>query len=903
MTIASKLRSLIRNLFRRARLEQDLDDEVRSYARMLADEGRDRGLNALEARRRALIELGGLEQVKEQVREVRMGARLEMVWQDLRYGARMLRKNPGFSAVAALTLALGIGANAAIFTLTYAVILKSLPVPNPGQLVRYTFRESGLSDLSISGPAYDALRKHETVNQDLLAWSNADLAVDENGTVTRASGALISGNGFRVLELRPYLGRVFGDADDVTEGGPGGYQALLGYDYWKRHFQQNPGVVGHPLNVNGRAVTVIGVLPEGFYGLIAGVPTDILLPLSFEEVTNAPHPMRHMAGSFWLTVVGRLKPGESLAGAQANLRATDAVVREEADPSHTFLRGFFAPFKLGVESGRGGRSFLKVDYARPLLVLEILVALLLLLCCANTALLMVARTTGRFREFAVRSALGAQRGRLFGQVLGEVGLLAARGLVIGLWLGWAAARSLVAMLAGVGEPPPALDIGPRLAILAFAAAVTILSALAAGLWPALRASRAAPALDLKQGEALSSSQRLGSWIVPVQVAISITLLAAASLLGSALVHLLLEHTGFRSDGLVMADVDLSAAKPTDKQAAEDAWQMLRVVENAPGVQAAALLQAPPLHNGWSAGHFFSVAGHGTVHSDMQTWPETVSPDYFGTMGTQILEGRGFAKRDRSESPICVLSASAAAYFFPNEEPVGQFVYSGGADPSKDGAHLDPKDACRVIGIAEDVHFQSLREAPPRMLYSLASADDGGTQFSLGVRSSGAGLGAAALRNAARQVVPLAPAPTIYTFKELVNAHLQQERMLTALSACFAAIALLLTALGLYGLLARTVLLRTREIGLRLALGAPRRDALLLVVREGMRLVLIGAGIGIGVALVVTRLLRSLLFGVRPTDPVALAGVVGVVVAIALLASFIPARRATRLNPTEALRCE
>ena len=902
MTPSSRLRSLIRNLLRGARVERDLDDEVRSYARMLAEEGRDRGLSSQEARRQALIELGGVEQVKEQVREVRMGTRLETVWQDLRYAARMLRKNPGFSAAVALTLALGIGANAAIFTLTYAVILKSLPVPDPGQLVRYTFRESGVSDLSISGPAFDSLRRHETVNQDILAWSNTDLAVDENGTVTRASGALMSGNGFRVLELQPYLGRVFGETDDVTGGGPNGYQALLGYDYWKRHFQQNPGIVGHPLNVNGRAVAVIGVLPEGFDGLIAGMPTDIVLPLSFEEVSNAPHSARHFAGSFWLTVVGRLKPGESVAAAQANLRATDAVVREEADPSHTFLRGFFAPFKFGVESGRGGRSFLKVDYAGPLLVLEILVGLLLLLCCANTALLMLARASGRAREFAVRSALGASRRRLFRQVFSEVGLLAACGLLIGVWLGWVAARALVAMLAQVGQAPE-LDVTPRITILAFAAAVTILSALASGLWPALRASRAAPALDLKQGEALSSSKRLGSWIVPLQVAISIALLAAASLLGGTLVHLLLEHTGFRSDGLVMADVDLSAVKPTSEQAAQDARQMVEALENAPGIRAAALLYGPPLHNGWSAGHYFSVGEHGAVHSDMQTWPETVSSAYFTAVGTRILEGRAFDKSDEGINATCVLSASAAAFFFPSEEPVGRFVYSGGGDPSKDGAHLDPKDACRVIGIAEDVHFQSLREAPPRMLYSLASAGDGVTQFTLAVRGSGLGLSASALRNAAKQVVPLAPVPAIYTFRELVNAHLQQERMLTALSTCFAAIALLLTALGLYGLLARSVLLRTREIGLRLALGAPRRDALLMVVGQGMRLAVIGAAIGIAVALAVTRLLRSLLFGVRGADLITFAAVVAVLVAVAALASFIPARRATRLNPTEALRYE
>src|SRR5579863_6024588 len=227
----------------------------------------------------------------------------------------MLAKNPGFTAVAVLTLALGIGANTAIFSLTYAVILKSLPVPNPGELVRYKFREEGVSDLSLSGPAYDALRRHETVNRDILAWSGVDLAVRENGSVTRVNGAMMRGNGFRVLELRPYLGRVFGDSDDVSGGGPNGYEAVLGYDYWKQHFQADPAVLGRSLNINGRPVTIIGVLPAGFEGLIAGQRADILLPLAFEEVANAPNPQRHAPGNNWLTVIGRLKPHEKIGRA------------------------------------------------------------------------------------------------------------------------------------------------------------------------------------------------------------------------------------------------------------------------------------------------------------------------------------------------------------------------------------------------------------------------------------------------------------------------------------------------------------------------------------------------------------------------------------------------------------
>jgi predicted permease len=820
---------------------------------------------------------------------------------DVRYAFRALAKNAGFSAVAVTTLALGIGANAAIFSLTYAVILRSLPVPNPGELVRYTFREPGVPDLSLSGPAYDALRKRETVNQDILAWSSTDLAVQEGGAVTRADGGLITGNGFRVLELRPYLGRLFDDSNDVSGGGPSGYEALLGYDYWKQHLQSDRSIVGRSFNINGRAVTAIGVLPPGFDGLIAGERTDIVLPLAFEEVINAPNPQRHAAGNNWLTVMGRLRPGESLQTAEANLRATTAAVREEADPSHRFLSGFFGHFQIGVESGRSGRSFLKVAYSKPLIALEVLVGLLLLLCCANTALLVLARVSSRFREFAVRSALGASRRRLSQQVLCEVGLMAAGGLVAGVWLGWASARWLVSMLAFIDQPPP-LDVTPRIAILAFAAATTVVSALAAGIWPALRASRVDPATGLKRGEALSSSGRFGSWIVPAQVAVSVALLVSASLLSGTFLHLLLENAGFRTEGVVMADVDLSAAKPTRKQAAQDVRQVVEALENTPGVQAATVTSMLPIHGGWAAGHYFSLGDLGSVHTEVQAWPQSVSPGYFATLGTRILEGRGFTQADEKDH-VCVLSASEATYFFPGEDALGRFVYSGGSDPGKDGSELDPRDACRVVGVAEDARFLSLREVAPRMLYSLGPGDDWGPYVSLAVRSSSAGLAAAALRDAVRRVVPGAVEPTIFTFDELVQEHLRSERMLMALSVCFAGVALLLTGLGLYGLLARSVTLRTREIGLRLALGAHPKHARGLVVRQGIRLVLVGTAVGVALAVVVLRVLRSLLFGVRTTDPAILAGVAAVLFAVAFVASYVPARRVTKVDPMEALRYE
>ncbi len=901
MSLLRSIASGIRSLFRKEQVSHELDEELNGFLEMAAEEKMKQGMSRKDALRAVRLERGNLDGAKEVVRSAGWESFVETLWQDLRFGLRMLHKSPGFTAVAVLTLALGIGANTAIFSLTYAVILKSLPVPNPDELVRYSFSESGLSDLSISGPAYDALRKHETVDQDILAWSGAHLTVRENGNVTDVRGALITGNGFRVLELAPYIGRTFGEQDDAPGGGPNGDQALLGFSYWKQHFDGRKTALGQALSIHGRSVRVIGVLPPDFDGLSAPQQADIVLPLSFEEIINAPTPERHgPPGDNWLTVIGRLKPGESLESARANLQATEKIVREEADPSHRFMGGL----QFHVESGRSGRSFLRGDYSQPLLILEVLVGLLLLLCCANAALLMLARVTGRFREFAVRGALGASRGRLLRQMLTEVGILAACGLGLGIWLGWAAARSLVSMLGTIGEPP-ALDVTPQTAILAFAAGATLVSVIVAGLWPALRASRIGPALDLKRSEAVSSfsSNRLGTWIVPAQVALSITLLSSAVLLGGTFIHLLLEHSGFGPDGVTIATIDLSSVNPTPKQAGRDVRDIAKALKAAPGVEASTILSGLPIDGGWTASHYFSLGKHGAVHTDMQTWVEPASPAYFEVMGTRILEGRGFTQADEGGARVCILSSSAAAYFFPNEDAVGRFVYSGGEDPHEDGQVLDPRNACRVIGMSEDARFLSLREAPPRVLYNLATVDEWGTGVSFAVRSSSSSLAAEAIRNAVRRQVPGIPDPEIFTFNELIENHLEKERMLMSLSVSFGCVALLLVALGLYGVLARSVTLRTKEIGLRLALGAQPRDVVMQVIRRGLHLVIVGAIVGVPVALASMRLLKGLLFGINPDNPVAFAMVVLLVFVVVVGVSCIPAWRSAKVDPMVALRHE
>jgi predicted permease len=821
--------------------------------------------------------------------------------QDFFYAVRQLRKNPGLSVVTVLTFALGIGVNAAVFTLTYVVVLEHLPVPNPTQLVRYTF-QSGSQDIGLSGPLYDALNKRESAVSGLLAWSNASFAVGENGTVNAVKGGLMTANGFRVLQLRPALGRTFSEVDDAKDGGPNGYQGLLGYDYWQNRFQGGSSVLGQVLTVNGKQVTVIGVLPKGFDGIVAGQRTDLLLPLHFEAVLNAPTPMIDNAGSFWLTVMGRMKPGETLRHATADLQATESAVREEADRKHLFMGGFFASFKLGVESGSSGRSFLRMAYQSPLMVLEILAGLLLLLCCTNVALLMMARIVGRHQEFAIRLAVGASRARMFRLILSEGIVLALFGLAGGTVVGWWAAKSLAAMIGPSGEAP-SIDVTPRAVILAFTAGVTVLSALLASVFPAIHAGRATPQPQLKQSHASSALKHLGGWFVPVQVAVAIVLLACASLLMGTLRNLLIQGSGFRGDGLTMAEIDLAAEKPTRDMSAAQARQMLDEVSASPGVQSATLLSAPPLHGWWSTEHFFSIDEQGAVHTDMEAWPESVSPNYFATMGTAIEQGRGFLRQDWNGPPVCILSASASRRFFPNENSVGKVIYAGGDNPDLDGkTKIDPVDTCQIVGVASDARFRTLREAPQRTVYKLFSRNEPGAKFSLAVRSGSLAAAVSALHNAVHHAAPSVIEPTPNTFSELVKEDLNKERMLMVLSSACTAIALLLTALGLYALLARLVALRTREIGIRMALGSRPDGVLAMVIRDGMKLVLAGVVVGLIPSLFAPRVMRSLLV-TASSDSSIFAATVVVLILVATFACYLPARRAAKVDPMVALRCE
>jgi putative ABC transport system permease protein len=818
--------------------------------------------------------------------------------QDLRFALRQLRKCPGYAVVAVLTLALGIGANTAIFLLTYSIVLKSLPVPHPGQLIRYTFRSGG-GEVGLSYGQYKALEQRQTPASGLFAWSGDNATLRRNGQPEKVHLALATGSVFSVLQLHPALGR--GLSPQAGERGSAWQpEAVLSYDYWRTAFHGDPSVMGQTLNIQNNSFSIVGVLPPGFEGVEPDSKIDVLVPLTFNRLLHPKSAMIDMDGAFWLTVMGRLRPGATLAQTQANLSAIRAQVNEAADPSHHFLNGgFFSSYTLGVESGRAGESFLRYRYATPLLALEGLCALMMLLCGVNVALLVVSRVSGRLHEFAMRNALGATRGRLLAQVLTETLLLGIAGLACGGLLGWELCKLLIGIISDPGMPP-ALEVRAGFVVVAFAAAVSIGAALLAGLWPAWRAAHTAPAVDLRQIGSGRSAARFGRWIVPAQVALGVVLLNAALLLAGTLLTYLRQHSGFNADQTVLADLNLGdAGLPARMQPAklDDFLQQLQAM---PGVHGAAILSMPPIHHGFSVAGYYTRDAKGNLLSNQQVWPEYVSGDYFSVMGTQILAGRAFTSADATGDPVCIVSAAAASWFFPGQSAVGASLMAG--DGTEKPADRSP---CRVVGVAEDARMQSLLAPAPLVVYSVSGPHGSGVYgyATAAVRAANPQLATDAIRRVYARVFPALPPPRTWLFRDAVNVDLSRQRLLSSVSGGFALLALALVATGLYGILARTVVERRREIGIRMALGAQRQQIVSTLARTAAFRIALGVVAGAALAALAGHLLQSLLYGVTATSPLVGVLTLLLLLAVLILAFVFPAGRAASVDPMEAIRDE
>jgi putative ABC transport system permease protein len=828
--------------------------------------------------------------------------------QDFRYALRQLRKSPGYAVVALITLALGIGANTAIFLLTWSILLKSLPVPHPGELVRYTFTAGPDRDIDFNYVLYEALHAHQT-GAGVFASNDNDVALqNDHGSSESIHTELATGSIFRVLELHPILGRGFtesaGEKDQPLQP-----EALLMYDFWRTHFNADPHILGRTLVLGAKhtPVTIVGVLPPGFDGISPDSHNDILLPLSFDRIFDPPpFSMIDQPGAFWLTVMGRLRPGQSLASAQAALASSATLITNEADPQHKIINGhlFGGGYKLGLESGRTGESGLRSTYRKPLLALESLCALMMLLCAVNTGLLILSRVSGRLHEFAIRSALGAARSRLIAQVLTETALLASAGLFLGVFAGWELAHALVALITPAGEPA-ALSLKLGAAITLFAVVLTITAAALAGLWPAWRASRIAPALDLKQLSAMRKAGGLGRWIIPTQVALGLVLIYAALLMAGTLRSYLRESSGFVIANATMAQLSFQTDNPTDKVQIAKALQIVDDLETQPAIQSVALISMPPMHGWLQTSNYFTRDAAGNLHKNDQVWSEGVTPNYFPTVGTTILGGRGFTPSDIAGDKVCVISRAAANFFFPGQNPIGRFITSGdGTPPKPTSGDNAPPTAYRIVGIAEDARMQSLLKPAPFLLYHLIQQEKHGfvSQF-LAVRSGNERLAAAAIQRTVARILPGAAPPKIYSFDQVVNDDLSRQRLLSSVSGGFALLALALVATGLYGILSRTVVERRREIGIRMALGAQRQQIVSNLARVAALRIAIGVLAGAGLASMAGRLLQSLLYGVTPASPVMAIATLAVLLAVLSLAFVFPAGRAASIDPMEAIRDE
>jgi predicted permease len=867
-------------------------------------------------------------------------AAIEAALQDLRYALRMMRKSPGFTAAAVLSLAFGIGTNSAIFSVVDALLLESLPVPAAGDLVVLAKNEGGRRMRLFSFPAYRNLEQSAAVCSGVIAVAESRPAVVRPlaaaaGAAETAEAQLVSGNFFSVLGGGLAAGRPFTSAETAAPGAPAA--AVLSYGYWQRRFGRDPGVVGRSLQVNGVPLTVIGVTRRGFRGVRTDEAPDLFLPVSLRDTLRyrgSTHttmssadpdlPVWNQPNVHWLDLMARRRPGVSTERAAAVLevlfqREKLAELAGNADPDE---RKLVLGQQLLVEPGSRGISTLRVALGRPLLILMTVAALVLLIACANVANLLLARADRRRKEMAVRLGVGAGRGRLVRQLATESLLLAGLGGVLGLlFAGWGS-RLLLGVLSRHASPIP-LDVDLDWRKIAFALAVALATGLGFGLAPALQATRVDLAASLRQGAGTlagggasgagaAGGRRgrlpLGRALVAAQVGLSLLLLVGAGLFVRSLQNLLAVDAGFAGGGVVTAAIDPRLLGYDDARLLDLYRRLVDRLEAIPGVRSASLSNYRPL-SGSTSSTGVAIDGYRERRDeDMEVYNLLVTPRYFETLGVPLRAGRGFTPRDGPKAPrVAVVNEAMVRRFFPQGSPLGRRIGLGGPDHGRD---------IEIVGVAKDVKVRRLDERTPPMVYQpvaqsvqvlhdleLRVAGGAGAGGSGGDGAARAGGIAGQLRRAVAEVEPNLPVLEVTTMGEQLALSLARERAIARLTGFFGLLALLLAAIGLYGVMSYAVSRRTGEIGLRMALGAERGRVLGMVLLETARLIAAGVAAGLAAAFALTRLLAGQLFGIGANDPATLAVATGTLIAVALLAGFLPARRAADTEPMAALRYE
>jgi predicted permease len=828
------------------------------------------------------------------------------LWQDLHYAVRRLAKSPGFALTAILTLALGIGANTAIFQLLEAVRLRTLPVRDPAGLVEIRIADMDGArgnfhawHAGATNAMWEEIRKRQESLSGVFAWSAGELNLESAGEPRFASAIFASGGFFETLGVRAELGRLLTDEDDRK--GCGAPAAVLSHAFWKREYGGDPSVVGRKLTLGRYPYQVVGVTAAGFSGLEVGQGFDVAVPLCAEALPPGSESRLDSGTDWWLVVMGRLKPGVSKERASAQLAAISPTLFEAALPSNYPRESVerFLAFKLHTVPAAGGISQLRERYTGSLLFLQATAGLVLLVGCANLASLMLARATARERELAARVALGAGRGRLVQLLLCESLALAVSGAVLGAWV----ANALSGVLVSAIDSRPStlfLDIALDWRVFGFAAAAAVLTLLLFGLAPALRSAQVAPAAVMRVAARGSTEgrARLGvrRALVVGQVALSLVLVAGAFLSARSLGNLLAQETGLEVGNVLIAYADFSPLELTVDRRVAFRRELYDRLRGVPGVLSVAETTVVPLSgSGW--GNDVWRDGDDAAKRTGASLSRT-SPDYFATLGVRLVGGRVFDGRDTAQAPrVAIVNESFARSVFGSASPVGQRF-------RRQATPRDPEEAFDVVGVVKDTKYRDLHEEMPPIAYVPMSQDPRPSSFAqLLIRTAGApNAMVPSLREAFRQTNPAIVA-TFQDFPGMLDRALVRERLVAMLSGFFGLLALLLATLGLYGVMAFVVARRTSEIGIRMALGAQRTAILRMVLRESLLLVLVGVAAGSVLALALSRAVRSLVFGIEPSDPLTLLAAGLVLGLVGLGASFFPARRAALLDPFVALHQE
>ena len=825
---------------------------------------------------------------------------------DLRLAFRALRSTPIVSAVAILSLALGIGANTAIFSLVNSLLLRALPVKDPQQLALVTESGPGSGGGSWTNPIWEQIRerRHELFD-DAFAWGGQRFNLAEGGETQFVDGVYASGGMFDTLGVRPMLGRTFAGADDARGGGPDGAVAVISYAFWQRRFGGAADAIGKRLNLERVPFTIVGVMPPEFFGPEVGRALDVMIPIGTEPLIRGKESGLDQRSRWWLTAMVRLKPGQSVDGGTAALRGVQTQIREATLPPD-YRPSDLAEYlkeKFTLVAAANGNSFLRQRYERPLVTILIVVALVLLIACANIANLLLARATARRHEWSVRLALGASRWRLIRLLLAESLMLSVAGAALGLAVARWSAQVLVHQLSTQNNIV-FLDLTLDWRVLGFTSGVTILTALLFGTAPAFRASGVAPMEAIKEhgrGTAGDARISMASGLVVAQVALSVVLVVAAGLFMRTFGSLANLRLGFDRDPVLLVQINAQRTEiaVTDRLAT---WEQVRQsVLAVPGVASAAVSFVTPV-SGQTWNSRVEVSG-GVALPERQRLSNfnAVTPGWFTAFGTPILAGRDVNKNDRKGAPPVILVNQAFANKFLNgENPIGHTVTWGIGNPV-------PEPTREIVGLVADAVYRSLREPiPPTMYVPVAQFNEARQvappSVSISVRSAG-GSPALLARSvgAAINSVNRDLALTYRPLVDQVNASLTQERLVAMLSGFFGGLALLLAGLGLYGVTSYAVSRRRTEIGIRMALGAAPAGVVRLVLSRVSVLVGIGVIVGAGVSVWASQFVASLLYGLQPRDPVTLVGSAVTLAAVGALAGWLPARRASRIDPAEVLR--